>query len=386
VSTGLALALALSYTKILGVEKRSVLTFVMVSAIILAFIFTSGISLALRNKPSIKIKDEEYFGFLAIVFITGLLTAIINCSLLLLYSNIKTYIPGPIYLVCFLYSFFACVALGYQDALIAMGNLKFATMLDLITVVIQAFTMWFFIKVGLTSLIISIFLAFILSYMLVALSVVIVVFNSFHFSLESLASGMRSILSQSRAQHLFGIANGLVDRVDRFLVGLLLPFGFIAKYALLSSIISVARFFPDAFIKLSLLRHHDGEAKKESSINPLTVFMILFIGLSLVFAAQFFIGTVFGKIWLLPISVGFLFLSQEILRGVYQIKAIRLIAVGGKSDMSRISVQLIVLSTLFISLGALGFGIWGVPAAMVLTYIVLILQIDTRLKRYSHVH
>ena len=107
VSTGLALAMALSYTKILGVDKRSILAFIMVSALILTFIITSGISLALRNNPPAQIKDEEFFGFLTLILLAGLLVAVLNCSLLLVYAHLKTDIPGPMYVVCFIYSFLA---------------------------------------------------------------------------------------------------------------------------------------------------------------------------------------------------------------------------------------------------------------------------------------
>ena len=385
VSTGLALALALSYTKILGVEKRSVLAFIMVSALILTFLFTSGISLALRNKAPTEIKDEEYFGFLTLVAIAGFLVGTLNCCLLLIYSQLKTEIPGPIYVVCFVYSFFACVNMGYQDALLAMNNLKLATFFDFITVAVQIITMFFFIRISQTSLIISVFIAFIFSYALISFATGAVFLNSFVLNFQLLPNGVRNILIQSRQQHLFGIANGLVDRIDRFLIGLILPIGLLAKYALLSSIISFARFFPDAAVKLSLLRHHQGNAKKGIASNPTMVIAIGVAGIAFAICAQLFIKIIFGDIWLLPLSVGLLFVAQEVLRGNYQIKAIQLIALGGKSEISKTSLLLIILSISFISIGAFTFGIFGVPIAMVCVYLILTLHITRVLKRVQHV-
>ena len=384
-STGLALALALSYTKILGVEKRSVLAFIMVSALILTFIFTSGISLALRNKAPSEIKDEEYFGFLTLIAVAGILVGTLNCSLLLIYSQLKTEIPGPIYVVCFVYSFFACVNMGYQDALVAMNNLKLAAFFDFITVLVQIATMTFFIALSQTSLIISVFVAFIFSYALISFATGAVFLNSFPVNFSSLPSGVRSILKQGRQQHLFGIANGLVDRIDRFLIGLILPIGVLAKYALLSSIISFARFFPDTAVKLNLLRHHQGNAKKSISSEPGTVLVITVAGIAFAFCAQLFIKFIFGDVWLLPLSVGFLFVAQEILRGNYQIKAVELIAQGGKSEISKISLLLILLSISFIAIGSFVFGIIGVPIAMVCVYLILTLRISMALKRVTNV-
>ena len=146
ISTGLALGLALSYTKVLGVDKRSILAFIMVSALILTFIFISGISLALRNNPPNQIKNEELLGFLVLVALAGFIVAVLNCALLIIYSHLKTDIPGPIYIVCFIYSFLACLNLGYQDALVAIGNIKLATFFDIITILVQIFALTFFIS------------------------------------------------------------------------------------------------------------------------------------------------------------------------------------------------------------------------------------------------
>ena len=381
VSTGLALALALSYTKILGVEKRSVLAFIMISALILTFLLTSGISLALRNKHPNEIQDSELFGYLSLVVAAGLLVAIFNCLLLLLYSNVKTPIALPLYVICFAYSFFACVNMGYQDALIAKGNLKFAAAFDFITVVIQICTLVFFIKLGQNSLIVSVFLAFIVSYVLITFATGTLFLKTLTLDVKLISGGMKSIVFQSRNQHLFGIANGLVDRVDRFLIGLILPIGFLSKYSLLSSIISFARFFPDSAVKLNLLMHHQSKPKDVRVSNPRTITLIIIAGIFFALAAQIFIRLLFGKVWLLPLAVGFLFVAQEILRGLYQIRAIRLIAIGGKSEMSRISLLLIILSVGFITIGTFIFGVWGAPAAMALVYLILIIRVDSKAKR-----
>ena len=89
VSSTLALLLALSYTKILGVDKRSILAFIMVSALILTITLTSGISLALRNKPKPEIKDEEFIGYLVLILIFSICAGVFNCLLLLVYSHLK---------------------------------------------------------------------------------------------------------------------------------------------------------------------------------------------------------------------------------------------------------------------------------------------------------
>ena len=384
ISTGLALGLALSYTKVLGVDKRSILAFIMVSALILTFIITSGISLALRNNPPAQIKDEELFGFLILVLLAGLLVAALNCLLLTIYANFKTDIPSPIYIVCFIYSFLACITLGFQDALFAIGNVKLAAFFDLTTVVVQLLSLIFFITIAQTSLIISVFIAFIFSYSLISFATAAIFLNSLRLDFKLISGGITRILVLSRNQHLFGIANGLVDRIDRFLIGFILPIGFLAKYALLSSIISFARFFPDAAVKLNLLRHHQGKSRQDIILKPSTLVAVIVTGIALTLSAQGFINLVFGQVWLLPIHVGLLFVTQEILRGYYQITAVQLIAIGGKSEMSQISLLLIILSISFVTCGILIFGIWGAPAAMILVYLILTSLVNIKLKKFRN--
>jgi O-antigen/teichoic acid export membrane protein len=384
VSAGIALALALSYTKALGVDKRSILAFVMISAILLTYFLTSGISLALRNKPASEIKDEEFFGFLFLVILAGLFVAILNCGLLLLYSLTKNQIPAPIFVVCFLYSLFACINLGYQDALLAKQNLKLATFFEIVTVLVQVFSLIFFVTVSQTSLIVSVFIAFIFSYILISFSTGIVFLTTLSIDLRRILKGMRSILSQSRNQHLFGIANGLVDRVDRFLIGLILPISFLAKYSLLASVITFSRFIPDAATKLNLLRHHQGKIQKNIPLNVQTLSFVILAGILLAFLTQLFLKLVFGQEWLLPYSVAIILTAQEILRGIYQVNSVKLIAAGGKKAMTEISMLLIILSVSLITLGILFIGIWGAPAAMIFVYLIVILSIKTKLKEVSN--
>lgn len=358
----------------------------MVSALILTIILTSGISLALRNKPKSQIKNEEFIGYLALISILSLVAGVINCLLLLFYSNLKSDIPVPIFVVCFVYTFLACANLGFQDALLAAETIRLATVFDLLTIIIQILTLLFFVNIAQTSLLVSVFVAFIFSYSLIAFASAVILLNAFPTHNSMVRSGMGSIAEQSKSQQLFGIGNGLVDRLDRFLIGLILPLSFLAKYALLSSIISFARFLPDSAAKISLLKHHSGERARNLAYSPREIFFILIGGGVLVSSSQGFIYFVFGNNWILPIYVGVLLVCQEILRGNYQIKAIKLVAQGGSRAMSRISGVLIFLSVSLIAILVYLFGAWGAPLAMLLVYLSVTLMVENELRKFSSAH
>lgn len=383
-SSVLALLLALSYTKLLGLEKRSVLAFIMVSALILTILLTSGLSLALRNKPRSAIKDEEFIGYIVLILGASILVGLINCILLSVYSNLKAEIPLPIFMVCFVYSFLACFTLGLQDALLAAGNLKIATIFDLLTILTQILTLLFLINISQTSLMVSVFISFIFSYSLISFGSLTIFLLNTPVEKSRLTHGLKSILTESKAHQFFAIANGLVDRIDRFIIGLILPIAYLAKYALLSSIISFARFLPDSAIKLYLFKHHRREERIRMDYTIRTVGFIAICGVLFVVFSQGFILIAFGSDWLLPTTVGALLVVQEILRGNYQLSAMRLIAAGKTLEMSRISGVLIFTSISLIVLAVHSMGVWGAPLAMVVTYLITTILVEKKLKEITN--
>lgn len=171
--------------------------------------------------------------------------------------------------------------MGYQDALLAIQNIKLATFFEIATVLVQIFSLIFFVTVSQTSLIVSVFIAFIFSHVLISFSTGAVFLTTLSIDFRKLLQGVQSILSQSQNQHLFGIANGLVDRVDRFLIGLILPISFLAKYSA-NEYYRFFTLFPDAAVKLNLLRHHQGKTQKNITLSTgTTLIMILLVFFSL---------------------------------------------------------------------------------------------------------
>jgi len=380
VTSGLALVLALYYTKLLGVEKRSILVFIMVSAIILTVILTSGISLTLRNRPTDAMKSSDLVSFLFIITASGVLVGVLNTLLLSYYAAIRSDLTSAIYIICFIYSFFACVNLGFQDALVARGNLKLASFFDLITILVQGLSLLFFVYLDQTSLFMSVMISFVFSYLLISFATLSVFIQTESINLKGVVTNSTQLIKTSSNNQLFGIANGLADRIDRFLIGLIMPLALLSKYALITSIISFTRFFPEAYNRILMLRHHStGPGQKR--IISLTSLLLIFSGVIVfVLLAQFFIEIIFGNNWVLPVEVAALFAAQEILRGYYQSNAIKLVALGGSRFISNISFVLILSAVLLMVLLINQFGLIGAPISMILIYIVLINLVTIRIR------
>jgi len=371
VTSGLALVLALYYTKLLGVEKRSILVFIMVSALILTVILTSGISLTLRSRPTGSIKSSDLVSFLSIITASGVLVGVLNTLLLTYYAGIRSDLTTAIYIICFIYSFFACVNLGFQEALVARGNLKLAAFFDLITILVQGLSLLFFVYLDQTSLFISVMISFVFSYLLISFATLSVFIQTESINFSNVISTSKQLIKTSGNNQLFGIANGLVDRMDRFLIGLIMPLALLSKYALITSVISFTRFFPEAYNRILLLRHHSTEPRQKRTFG-ITGLMLISIGVVVfVLLAQLFIEFIFGNKWVLPLEVAALFAFQEILRGYYQSNAIKLVSLGGSRFISYISFFLILIAVLLMVLLINQFGLIGAPISMILIYLVL---------------
>ena len=384
VTSGLALVLALYYTKLLGVEKRSILVFIMVSALILTVILTSGISLTLRNRPTGSIKSSDLVSFLFIITVSGVIVGALNTLLLSYYAAIRSDLTSAIFIICFIYSFFACVNLGFQDALVARGNLKLAAFFDLITILVQGLSLLFFVYLDQTSLFMSVMISFVFSYLLISFATLSVFIQTESINFKGVVTNSTQLIKTSSNNQLFGIANGLADRIDRFLIGLIMPLALLSKYALITSIISFTRFFPEAYNRILLLRHHSTEPGQKRTFS-ITSLVLSASGIAIfVLIAQLFIEFVFGNNWVLPLEVAILFAVQEVLRGYYQSNAIKLVALGGSRFISHISFFLILSAVLLMVLLISQFGLLGAPTSMILIYMVLNYLVINRIRVLSN--
>jgi O-antigen/teichoic acid export membrane protein len=313
----------------------------------------------------------------------GITVAIFSSALLYFYSGSKSEIPISIYIVGFIYSFLACLYFGFQDALVAKENLKLATFLDFVTILIQGLSLIFFLYLDQTSLFISVIVSFVVSYSFCVIATISVFIQTKKIAFVGVKSEVVELIGQSRQNQLFGIANGMADLLDRFLIGLMLPLAFLAKYALITSILSFTRFFPDAYNRLMLLKHHQEKTGDRSQLGFVAYFLIGAAVVFLVFTSQQFIQIVFGDNWLLPLNVAIFFAIQEILRGLYRSKAIELIATGGNGYVSRASLFLVIGGLILMLVGISLMGVVGAPISMVIVYAILNTALRYKLKAIS---
>jgi len=366
ITTVTAMVFAFIYSKALGLNNRSLIAFIMTSNALIWLLVTSGTTLTLRKLTlkSLDMKKIKSFNSLLIIeFVAAIVIFLVTIEL---YSLLKNYLTPNFIIGSIIYFLLSGFHLITVEMLLASNNIRLSGILDASTIFLQVF---FFMLLNLTfelSISVRLLISFSLSYLIIFFIGLINIIKSSDFSFRF--ANPQVFFAETRGNHLIGVSLGVVDRMDRFLIGATLPTAELAKYAVMSGTISIFRFFPDAISKLLISRtHFTLHAKLKNWLTVVTL-AVLF-GSVLVVSSQFFIKLWLGNEWLLPISVSLCFVVQELLRGIFQISAHRYISRGRSHFVSRVSLQLPFLSITLALLLISFIGIIGVPISFSIAFI-----------------
>ena len=137
ISALLALLFSLYYSRTLGIEKRSLVTLMLVVIVIVIVALTSGVGLAFRKYT---VSNPELVSLSAYLYINVILAFLVSvCSTLILsfYSATRVSIPSTLLYLAAIYAFLGALDFNYHQGLIAYGMFKIASILDLLTIIIQ---------------------------------------------------------------------------------------------------------------------------------------------------------------------------------------------------------------------------------------------------------
>jgi O-antigen/teichoic acid export membrane protein len=363
---------ALFYSSNLGVERRSLVAFIMTTALVAAVISTSGVSLTYRRAVP---NQENRITLNAYVYLTTLLSifaALLTLLCVVIYSHTKTPIPNTLLFVTLVYAFFASLDFCFHQALIAYNLFKVASILDVLTIVMQISIYLILLFVNQVSIAVALFTALIISYITSTITTLLLLIGIKDPSIKFSGGEIKHLLSQSKNYHLYGISNGFADRIDRIVIAWFLPLGLLGKYAVGTSLISFLRFLPEALSRLIVGKQSLPQIASLNKSLAKRVFVISAIAIMGSLVSQLFVKIVFGQVWILPFLVLLLFAVQEIARGYYQISLSKVVSLGEDKKVRKLSLALIVAAPLLSILGSQLFGIYGVPLGMAFGYILLI--------------
>lgn len=376
ISSLLALVFSLYYSKTLGIEKRSLVTLMLVVIVIVMVALTSGIGLTFRKYT---VSNPELISLSAYLYINLILAFLVSgfsIGILLVYSTSLVSIPTTLLYLAAIYAFLGALDFNFHQGLIAYGLFKIASILDLLTIVIQISVFFLFSLSNQVSIAASLFTSLIISYITSVVSSALILLVHTNASINPSWKEIRLLIKTSTPFHVVGIASGFADRIDRIVIAWFLPLGVLGKYAVGTSLLTYLRFLPETFSRLIV----SGQSSFSLSTYKLigkSWFARLFVGvfISSVFAAssQILVVLVLGEEWLVPFIVLLGFSIQELIRGYFQLRISALVAAGKENIVAKLSFLLIAFSTIFSLIGVNLAGLIGVPIGIAVTYLILII-------------
>lgn len=369
ITSFISLIFAFLYSRSLGIENRSVIAFVMTSNALTWVVITSGTTLTLR-KLNPKISEintlRSFFSLYIVEFIVSTLFFI---TLTLTYTISKNEIPLNLVIGVFLYFLMSGLHSLSVELLLAFNSFKLSGYLDVTTIIMQITLFLIFSKSQIFSTANNLLAAFSMSYAVIFLVA---------FSHLTLKLGLRVGFSHpgyfyrmTKGHHSLGITIGIMDRIDRLIIGFMLPIDVLGRYAVMSGMISVFRFIPDSISKLFVSKNLSSKIILPRRKFYIGITIIVFT-LTLSTSTNLTIGFILGKDWLLPLNVTLFFILQESFRSIFQIQANRLIAEGRSNSVHKQATLIPIVSIIFALMFVPFFGLYGVQFSISVAFVISI--------------
>ena len=374
ISTAITLIFAFWYSSLLGVERRGLLTFILITVMLTTVLVMSGFGLSYRNRPLVEGRMNLIPEFLLASFALSICGAGLSTFATYIYSRQKTDIPSVLLALTFCYAISGGLDFALHQCLLGNRLFKHAAFIDLLTVAIQIVVFVLLYFSNQVSIAVSIISSLVISYMA---SVSSMIATLLLFGGERFLPNPRSsfhLIKDSQSFQVLALSTNLADRLDRFLIGWLLPISDLGRYAVSTSLLTYARFIPASFSRLII----GGQEifSKLFATKPNRYVFLSFLSLVALFAtyiSQFGVEKILGKVWVLPFNILLCFTVQEVLRGIYQINTSRMMISGDLKLLNKIALSLVIASPTLAIVFCITFGLIGIPLSMCLIYSSLII-------------
>ncbi|MCX6426831.1 MAG: hypothetical protein NTU82_01575 [Actinobacteria bacterium] len=383
-SSGLGGIFALIYSRQLGIQNRSVMGFILITAITLIYLLASGITLTFRqlsNSP--EMQTLALTRVVLLLISTSVVISGISFGSLLIYSHIKSHLPISLLILGTGFALMASLDYSSSNILIGLGKIRTAGVVEVIVAILQV-SLYFLLRLlSSYSLSTCVLIAFNLSYIFSVVCTFFIVVK--RLSLRKLGNfaELYDFLKTVRHNHVYSLVSGLADYSDKLIVAWFMPLAKFTQYSVMAGLINYVRFLPEALANLLVAGHGKSISKPFEShrkgFSALAVLLYGFSGITVYYFTKYW----FGANWLLPLAIYYLVVFQEILRAAYLLSAATLIRNGGDRVNSNISLVLITMYLLLAIIGVLILGIYGVVLAQVLTYLTSSLLVSRELRKIS---
>ncbi len=367
-----ALTFALIYSKQLGVERRGLLTFVMMTNLVFSILLISGISLHLRNITRKEESREALGTYVSVVLVFSFMTPLLNLAVLNIYQEITgTNIPNNLLYVCVLYCFFSTLSYGMHDALLLIKSIKIASVMDIGVVLLQIAGYLTLVYSGETSYFVSVLISISISYLVMVSSTLLLIIYIYNPKISLSWTSLKRLLIDSSTPTLVNMTNQLLERLDKVFIGLQTSAADLGRFSTSQSLLGISRFIFDALAKLTIARDRNFLAWKRSKLFMSTVVGLLTFFVSVI--ASQFINVFLGPEWKLPflmiLSLGFI----EILRGIYSLVIMNSLRSDNYLKLKKVTLVQLLIGLVVQPLAVHFYSLWG---SIVCSSVILFIGIN----------
>ena len=375
-ATFASLALALGYSRDLGVVNRSSISMVMTTNALLWIVLTSGATLTIRKIGWLNAENSLVRSFNSVIAGQFIIIICVYLLVINLYSQFKNPIALNLIFLSLFYVATSGLHLVLMELLLSTGKFRSVGLLEILTVLIQLTLYILSSQISHISVASRLLLAFTMSYLVISAFALYLIATTRKYPL-GLGSPFEFIAT-SRYNHILGASLGFMDRVDRLLVGFLLATPILGKYAVATALITLLRFFPDGVSKLIMAKRVT--LKRFDRIRKELVFVIgALLASFVIVTSREVVEFWLGPQWILGLSIYIAIAMQELSRGVYQIVANQRILSNLSKTVHRAATLTPILAVAAALLGVEFFGLVAVPAAFCASYLIGIIAMSRKI-------
>ena len=371
-TNSIALILSFIYSRELGANNRGVVGMIFLISLLYSTVVLGGLNLTFKSQRRPVSTNTHLKAFIIISVPASVLGSMTTLLVAIIYSNSKTFVPINLLMMGGIYSLFSVALNQFFQILLAKGLTALKWKLDLIMVLIQTM-LYFFLRNTLDiSVAVCILMSFTCSYIVLICIVVLYVLKGQTISIEDsvgVITRTKELFLAAKSNIGYSISIGILDRVDRIIVLVIFPANVYGIYSYLTGILVFTRFIPDSISTLVIAK------KTLIDIRISTTFQkMLLLVLSVFFGAIAYLITekAFYEGDTVLLLVAILFGFSELLRATYISSMSHMFERSGDRTPFRTSLLLLISSTFLGIILVQFFGLFGIPLALALSYMVVL--------------
>jgi hypothetical protein len=357
----------------MGPENRSVLTFILTVTSLLVLGITSSLGLRLRKELSHSKESKPLINkYLSDLVLLNFMLAVSLQAILVFYSEIVVTINFKVLSLATLLLICSNFIHGLNELLVALNRIKTVGLIGNLEVIVQIIIFLILHYYFDLSLIVSVLLAISISYVLSSVYIIYSLSSAIEF--KSIYNPFRlSKVSKILTKDSLGVSLPLVlmDRIDKLLIGFLLPLSELARYSIVLVFFSAFRSLLEAIMRIRYSEHAINLSF--SWLMSLKGSALSLISLVCFYPAyQILIRFLLGSEWLISFDIFLMVGIFEALRGIYLIQANNRFA-ENPDKLNSNDVFTLIFTSLFIStILIFHFGLISVPIGFGFAYFIVL--------------